>query len=192
MNDTGSAEATRGRKPDSIRIVDVVTPSSIGYLPNDRFAFAHHDRSEITMYDHDLREVSRLVGFGTDRIEIVQRPTFARAGDESAFVASDSSCVKLFDLRSGKAELTINQRCVNSTPVYLNDAKFVCNQLAGGRGAMMWDLRSQKPLYSLPISGNNDIAWIPSGGSATQPQCSWLGKGGSITCLERINRPKTG
>ena len=50
-----------------------------------------------------------------------QRPTFARIGDDNTFVASDSSCVKIFDLRSGKAEMTIRQRVINSTPVYLNE-----------------------------------------------------------------------
>ena len=163
MDEMGAAEVTRGKKPDSIRQTDVVTPYSIGYLPNEQFAFVSNGRSEITMYDYDLREKSRLVGFGTDKVDVVQRPTFEKAGDPSIFVASDSVCAKIFDLRSGKAEMTIHQRCVNSVPVYLNDSKFVCNRLSEGKGAMMWDLRLQRPMYSLPISGNTDLAWIPSG-----------------------------
>lgn len=163
MDEMGGAEVTRGKKPDSIRVTDVVNPYSIGYLPNEQFAFVTSGRSEITMYDYDLRETSRLVAFGTDKVDVVQRPTFEMAGDSSIFVASDSLCAKVFDLRSGKAEMTIHQRCVNSVPVYLNDSKFVCNRLSEGNGAMLWDLRSQRPLYSLPISGNTDLNWIPSG-----------------------------
>jgi len=113
MDESGSAEVTRGKKPDSIRITDIVTPYSIGYIPGERFAFVHNDRSEIVMYDSDLRELSRLVGFGTDKVDVVQ-------------------------------------------------PKFVCNKLSEGQGAMMWDLRSQRPMYSLPISGNTDIAWVAS------------------------------
>ncbi|KAL7550284.1 hypothetical protein ACHAWF_013524 [Thalassiosira exigua] len=169
MDDAGSAEVTRGKKPDSIRAVDIVTPSSVGYLSGGRLAFAHEKRSQISMYDSSLREVSRLVGFGSDYIEIVQRPTFERIGDDSTFVASDSSCVKIFDLRSGKAEMTIHQSCINSHPVYLHDAKFVCNKLRRGQGAMLWDLRAQKPLYSLPIKGDTDIAWVPAEKDNQQP-----------------------
>ena len=44
----------------------------------------------------------------------------------------------------------------------LNDAKFVCNKLRGGKGAMMWDLRVQKPLYSLPIPASTGISWVPT------------------------------
>jgi hypothetical protein len=95
--------------------------------------------------------MSGLVGLGLN-IEIVQRPTFEGAGDPNTFVASDSTCFKIFDLRSGKAEMTIKQHCVFSTPVYCSDAKFVLNQLYRGQGAMMWDLRV----------ANKMIAWVPT------------------------------
>eukprot|EP00984_Skeletonema_dohrnii_P011673 scaffold4681_cov72-Skeletonema_dohrnii-CCMP3373.AAC.2 len=85
MDDTGEAEVTAGVKPDSIRVVDIYTPSSVGYLPNGMLAFAHLDSSQIPIYDHNLREVSRLVGFGGGDIEIVQRPTFERIGDNDTF-----------------------------------------------------------------------------------------------------------
>jgi hypothetical protein len=57
--------------------------------------------------------------------------------------------------------MTIKQHCVFSTPVYCSDAKFVLNQLYRGQGAMMWDLRVAKPLYSLTISAGKMIAWVP-------------------------------
>mmetsp|Transcript_1484 Transcript_1484/g.3127 ORF Transcript_1484/g.3127 Transcript_1484/m.3127 type:complete len:737 (-) Transcript_1484:81-2291(-) len=158
----GETESTRGAKPNSVRSLDVVVPSSIGYLADNQLAFSHEGSSQIPIYDNELREVSRLVGFGGDEVEIVQRPTFERAGDKNTFVASDSSCVKIFDLRSNKAVMTIKQQCVYSMPMYLSDAKFVCNKLRSGEGAMIWDLRSQKPLYSLPISSDIDVDWVPA------------------------------
>lgn len=170
MDCCGRAEASIGVKPDSVSIVDIFTPSSIGYLPDSQLSFAHIGNCHIPIYNYELREVSRLVGFGSNDITIVQRPTFEQMGDGTTFVASNSSCVKIFDLRSGKAEMTIRQRCITSTPVYLSDAKFVLNRLPDGQGAMMWDLRAQKPLYSLPISEENDIAWVPvTDGTSTQP-----------------------
>mmetsp|Transcript_20227 Transcript_20227/g.24920 ORF Transcript_20227/g.24920 Transcript_20227/m.24920 type:complete len:857 (+) Transcript_20227:25-2595(+) len=169
MDERGAAEATAGVKPDSIRVVDIYTPSSIGYLPNGMMAFAHLNSSQIPIYGQDLREVSRLVGFGSGDIEIVQRPTFERIGDKDTFVASDRNCVKIFDLRSGKAEMTIQQKCVSSEPIIVSGAKFVCNRLRAGKGAMMWDLRSQRPLYSLPISANTEIAWVPTLDGTSKP-----------------------
>ncbi|KAK1745634.1 hypothetical protein QTG54_003558 [Skeletonema marinoi] len=177
MDDTGEAEVTAGVKPDSIRVVDIYTPSSVGYLPNGMLAFAHLDSSHIPIYDQNLREVSRLVGFGGDDIEIVQRPTFERIGDNDTFVASDRSCVKIFDLRSGKAEMTIQQKCVSSEPIIVSGAKFVCNRLRSGKGAMMWDLRSQRPLYSLPISADTEIAWVPALDGTSKPPILMTSKG---------------
>ena len=120
-----------------------------------------------TIQDSELREVTRLVGFGSCGVEVVQRPTFEKLGDDSTLVASDESTVKIFDLRTGRAELTILQRCENSTPVYAGAGKFVCNRLSGENGAMLWDLRSQKPLYTLPIQ--NDVTWIPGEKNSKPP-----------------------
>lgn len=161
MDDTGKAEVTRGKTPDSAKLVNIVTPYSVGYLRNNTLAMANRNSAVIQVRDYELREMSGLVGLGLN-IEIVQRPTFEGAGDLNTFVASDSTCVKIFDLRSGKAEMTIKQHCVFSTPVYCSDAKFVLNQLYRGQGAMMWDLRVAKPLYSLPISAGKMIAWVPT------------------------------
>ena len=162
MDDTGSAEVTIGKKPDSVRFVDIATPSSVGYLSDNKLAFAHERSSHIAIYDHELRKTSGLVGFGSDGIKIVQRPTFEAIGEENAFVASDETCVKIFDLRSGKAEMTIHQKCLSSTPMYLSDAKFLCNKLGNGRGAQIWDLRANLALYSLPVSWQTDVAFVPA------------------------------
>ena len=176
MDEGGSAEATRGIKPGSIRLVDVVTPYLVGYLPDNMSAFVHDQKSHISLFNQDLRETSRLVGFGSDRIEIVQRPVFE---DGKTLVASDSSCVKIFDLRSGKAEMTIQQRCINSSPMYLNNHNFVCNKLSSGRGAMIWDLRAKKPCYSLPISGNTNATFVPTlSGATNQPPLLLTDAGG--------------
>ena len=169
MDEGGAAEVTRGVKPDSVKNVDIVTPASIGYLARNQLAMSHVNSSLIQVRDQELREVSGLVGFGGTDVEIVQRPTFEQAGDENTFVASDSACVKIFDLRSGKAEMTIKQRCIFATPVYFSDAKFVLNKLRGGKGAMMWDLRARKPLYSLPIAANDDVAWVPTDAPSKPP-----------------------
>lgn len=169
MDENGEAEVTAGLRPDSIRSVSVSAPHSIGYLPNSQLAFAHASSSQVSVYNHDLFEVSRLVGFGTESIEIVQRPTFEELGDVNTVVASDKACVKIFDLRSGKAEIIINQRCVNSTPIGVGGAKFVCNKLWAGKGAMMWDLRTQKPWYSLPIAADTEIAWVPTSNRSCKP-----------------------
>jgi hypothetical protein len=73
---------------------------------------ANRNSAVIQVRDYELREMSGLVGLGLN-IEIVQRPTFEGAGDPNTFVASDSTCVKIFDLRSGKAEMTIKQHCAS-------------------------------------------------------------------------------
>ena len=165
MDETGSAEVSRGCKPDSLRPVDIVNPSSIGYLPNDRLAFAnacydgaHFSNGQIRIFDHDLREVSCLAGMSSDGIDIVHRPTFGSA----SLVASDASCVKIFDLRTGKPEMTIKQGGVKcATPIFADDGRFVFNNLYGGKGGMMWDVRQKKALYSLPIKADA-VEWIPS------------------------------
>ena len=41
MDEGGAAEVTRGLTPDCVRPVDFVTPSSVGYLPGYRLAFAN-------------------------------------------------------------------------------------------------------------------------------------------------------
>ena len=61
MDDTGSAEVTIGKKPDSVRFVDIATPSSVGYLSDNKLAFAHERSSHIAIYDHELRKTSGLV-----------------------------------------------------------------------------------------------------------------------------------
>lgn len=86
MDDCGKAEVTLGVEPNSIQVVDIFTPSSIGYIPRGRLAFAHEKSSQIPIYNYELRETSRLVGFGSDHIEIVQRPTFERIGDENTLL----------------------------------------------------------------------------------------------------------
>ena len=160
MDDTGSAEVTRGKKPDSIRLVGIENPSTVGYLADNRLAFA--DYSQIPIYNTELREISRLVGFGSDDgVEIVHRPTFESMGEQNVFVASDKTCVKIFDLRSAKTEMTIHQECLHSTPIPVNGNKFLCNKLEDGR-AQMWDLRTQQALYSLPVSRDNDFVWVPT------------------------------
>lgn len=172
MDEDGAAEVTRGLRPDCVRPVDFATPSSVGYLPGSRFAFAnsssegiHFSNGQLTIMDSELRELTRLVGFGSGGVEVVQRPTFEKLGDDSTLVASDESTVKIFDLRTGRAELTIRQRCENSTPVYVGCGKFVCNRLSNG--AMLWDLRAQKPLYNLPIQ--SDVTWIPGDTNGKPP-----------------------
>ena len=163
MDDSGAAEVTRGIKPDSNKIVDIVTPYSVGYVSQSRLAMSNRNNAIIRIRDQDMREVSGLVGFGaTSFIEIVQRPTFEMAGDENTFVACDQACVKIFDLRTGKAEMTIKQQCVSVTPLYHCSSKFIINQLYRGQGSMLWDLRNKKPLYSLPIGADKGIAWVPT------------------------------
>ena len=58
--------------------------------------------------------------------------------------------VKIFDLRSGKDVMSIQQRCINSSPMYLIKQPELClNKLISGRGAMILDLRAAKqPWYS--------------------------------------------
>jgi len=163
MDDTGSAEVTRGKKPDSLRLVDIETPTSVGYLSDNRLSFAYRGHSQIPIYNKDLREISRLVAFGSDDgVDIVHRPTFESMGEENIFVASDKTCVKIFDLRTTKAAMTIRQKCINSTPISVNGNKFLCNKLGSGKGAQMWDLRTQQALYSLPVKWDTDIAWLPA------------------------------
>ncbi|KAL9189354.1 hypothetical protein ACHAXT_009029 [Thalassiosira profunda] len=145
MDDCGKAEITRGIKPDSIRHVDIRPPSSVGYLSGGRLAFANSSYDavgQIPIYDQDLRETCCLVGFGGRCcwVNIVQRPTFAEAGDENTFVASDHEGAKVFDLRSGMPVMKMYQEHLSSsTPVHIAGAKYVCNHLGSG-GAMMWDL----------------------------------------------------
>ena len=164
MDDSGSAEVTRGKKPDSMRLVSIENPTSVGYLSDNRLALV--DYSQIPIYNTELREITRLVGFGSDDgVEIVHRPTFEAMGEENVFVANDTTCVKIFDLRSAKAEMIIHQECLRSTPIPVNGNKFLCNQLGDGR-AQMWDLRTQQALYSLPVSRDNEFMWVPAEGKS--------------------------
>ncbi len=158
MDDLGYAEVTRGKSPDSIRHVGILTPDCIGYLKDETFAFSnYHGRREIHIYNQELHKISCLVGL-SNGINIVQRPSF----DQSLFVASDKNCVKVFDLRTGKAEITIAQKCEHSSPMLIDghESTFLCNKLdSKSGGTMIWDLREQKPLYSLPV--NESVALIP-------------------------------
>lgn len=106
------------KKTDSIRLTDVVTPYSIGYLADEKFAFVHNGQSEITMYDCNLQEMSRLVAFGSDKVDVVQRPTFEMAGDPSIFVASDLLCAKIFDLRRARQRSRFVNACELYTSVF--------------------------------------------------------------------------
>lgn len=160
MDDSGSAEVTRGKKPDSMRLVGIENPTFVGYLSDYRLALV--DYSQIPIYNTELREISRLIGFGSDDgVQIVHRPTFDAMGEENVFVASDKTCVKIFDLRTAKAEMTIHQECLHSTPIPVNGNMFLCNKLEDGR-AQMWDLRAQRALYSLPVSRDAHFVWVPA------------------------------
>ena len=50
MDDTGEAEASKGDPPTTVRNVAMVTPTSVGYLPGNRFLFAHLGRGEHDFY----------------------------------------------------------------------------------------------------------------------------------------------
>ena len=151
-----------GTKPDSIRIADITIslPHQLGIvqivdwplLTRVVNTFPSTTTSYVKFRGYAVLVAMTLKLFAVLRL----------IGEGSTFVARDSDGVKIFDLPSGSPEMIIHQRCINSTPVYLNEAKFVCNRLRNGRCAMMWDPRAQKPLYSLPIAWSDDIAWIPT------------------------------
>jgi hypothetical protein len=47
MDDTGKAEVTRGKTPDSAKLVNIVTPYSVGYLGKNTLAMANRNSAVI-------------------------------------------------------------------------------------------------------------------------------------------------
>ena len=145
MDDCGRAEVSAGVRASAVRQVEVVTPTSVGYLPCGKMLFAHANEGthgcygRIPVMDGELRECGALVGHVHREVEVVRRPAYE---DGSKAITSDPCCVKVWDMRTAQPIMTMQENNRGAGPIGAGGAQFVWSQLDAGLGLRVWDLRA--------------------------------------------------